>query len=202
MAITSIKTGSSFTNLVKYNDFLAGNPAFSPSSYESIASATGTGSSNTIIFSSIPSTYASLQIRINGKSTYNQNSSAAIIVRANGSSATDYSYHFVQGYGTGVQAGGYASQTEMWLGAALNDGAGVSSMMGVTIIDVHDYASTTKNKTFRSFSGEDRNTTSSAVYLFSGAWLSTSAITSLSVIVNDGSWNTSSTVSLYGIKGA
>jgi hypothetical protein len=30
MAITSIKTGSSFTNLIKYNDFLGPNPAFIP----------------------------------------------------------------------------------------------------------------------------------------------------------------------------
>ena len=30
MAITSIKTGSSFTNLQKYNDFLGPNPAFIP----------------------------------------------------------------------------------------------------------------------------------------------------------------------------
>jgi len=64
MAITSIKTGSSFTNLVKYNDFLGPNSAYIPTSYESIASATGTGSSNTITLSSIPSTYKHLQLRI------------------------------------------------------------------------------------------------------------------------------------------
>ena len=49
MAITSIKTGSSFTNLIKYNDFLAGNTAYNPippNSYESIATVTvGSGGS-------------------------------------------------------------------------------------------------------------------------------------------------------------
>ena len=63
MAVTSVKTGSSFTNLTKYNDFLGPNSAYIPTSFDSIASATGTGSSGTITFSSIPQTYKHLQIR-------------------------------------------------------------------------------------------------------------------------------------------
>ena len=93
MAITSIKTGSSFTNLVKYNDFLGANSAYIPSSYESIASATGTGSSKTITFSSIPSTYASLQIRINGFTSSSDNWN----IRINGDSGTNYTTHYIVG---------------------------------------------------------------------------------------------------------
>ena len=171
------------------------------SSFESIASATGTGSSGTITFSSIPATYASLQIRINGKGAANYNGSEFVLVTANSDTGSNYAYHALSGYGTGTQAYGYASQTSMALGDILQSGTSITSMQSGIIIDVHDYASTSKYKTFRSFSGSDRNGGGSAT-LFSGLWMSTSAINSISLVNNTANWTTSTTISLYGIKGA
>jgi hypothetical protein len=70
------------------------------------------------------------------------------------------------------------------------------------IIDIHDYASTTKNKTVRSFFGHDRNGAGS-VYLYSGLWMNTGAITSLSLGQANfsGTFDTGTVASLYGIKG-
>jgi len=195
MAITSIKTGSSFTNLVKYNDFLAGNPSFIPSSYESIASATGTGSSNTITFSSIPSTYSHLQLRILGRSA-GAGAASSITVYANNDTASNYARHRLSGDGATVTATGVANTTTQ-LGRVTAASA-AANIMGVIIIDIHDYASTTKNKTFRSFSGQDQNG-SGDLWLTSGLWLSTSAINRIDLIAS-GNWTTQSTLALYGIK--
>jgi hypothetical protein len=71
----------------------------------------------------------------------------------------------------------------------------------VAIIDIHDYASTTRNKTVRSFEGSDNNGTGD-VTLVSGLWLNTAAVTSATVSVLGGiNYAAGTTISLYGIKG-
>ena len=197
MAITSIKTGSSFTNLVKYNDFLGPNSAYIPTSYESIASATGTGSSGTITFSSIPSTYASLQIRMIANDGGDNN----IGIRFNSDTSTINTMHILTGDGSTAAASGQININRITnIGWAAN----TTNVMGASIIDIHDYASTTKNKTVRSFTGRDSNSgdTTSFVRLSSGVWLSTAAITSIQLLDLGGNFTTSSTFALYGIKGA
>ena len=174
---------------------LSSGVAASTSSYESIASATGTGSSDTITFSSIPSTYTHLQIRTNA----GDGAGNIINMRFNSDSGSNYSFHWLRGNGTAATAGGSATQTEIsYSGYA----RGISSIMGVSITDIIDYASTSKYKTARTFFGYDLNG-SGAVHLSSGLWQSTSAITSISLINNGGaSFSTASTFALYGIKGA
>jgi len=211
LAITSIKTGSSFTNLQKYNDFLGPNSAYIPSNFESIATATGTGSSGTVTFSSIPSTYVALQLRIMTKdtSTNNGNSSSPYL-RLNGDTGSNYTLHYVLGDGSTTYVTGEDAATNAGSGVLLNlqpgSGTSVTNTHGVAIIDLHDYASTTRNKTVRVFSGTDNNAASdfrSFANLTSGAYLSTSAINSIT-IYNSGSrlFTTTSVFSLYGIKGA
>jgi hypothetical protein len=79
-----------------------------------------------------------------------------------------------------------------------------SGIFGVSIIDIHDYASTTRNKTFRFLTGNDRNG-AGILALFSGLWMSTSAITSLTFVPNNiggaQTFISGTTFSLYGIKG-
>ena len=204
MAITSIKTGSSFTNLQKYDSFLAGNSAYIPTSFESIATATGTGSSGTITFSSIPSTYKHLQIRVFAKTTTNAYYDN-LGLRCNGSStASDYNYsHYLQGDGATVTSGAFTSVTYGYPGLVTGSGTGTTSTNGAIIIDILDYANTSKNKTIRSFSGLNTNTSSfESIILSSCVYYSTSAISSLSLIATSGdNFTTTTTVALYGIKG-
>jgi hypothetical protein len=201
MAITSIKTGSSFTNLVKYNDFLAGNPAFSPSSYESIASATGTGSSGTITFSSIPSTYKHLQIRYTAKIASGGGTDIVpIILRFNGNTSAVYRSHYLTGNGTTASASADGSaQTGGYI--LISDSGTASNIQGVGIVDVIDYASSTKNKTVRVFQGMDKNASGGVVRLSSTGFYDTTAISSIDFITLSGSFNTTTEFALYGIKG-
>ena len=82
--------------------FSTGAPPVAPSSYESIATATGTGSSATITFSSIPSTYEHLQIRFTGKGTGSAEVDTSI--RFNSDTGSNYAWHQVYGYGTSAAA--------------------------------------------------------------------------------------------------
>jgi hypothetical protein len=164
-----------------------------PSSYESIATATGTGSSGTITFSSIPSTYQHLQLRC----IFLSGGDGNVRMAFNGTtgSSTDYSYHQLRGNGTSATSGGnYDSFRIEPVGFEPSTGVGCS------IIDIHDYANTSKNKTSRHFVGYDTNGTGS-IYLSSGLWRSTNAITSITFTAGSGSnFSTSTQISLYGVK--
>ena len=172
-------------------------------SFESIASATGTGSSNTITFSSIPGTYQHLQIRAILKNTHPGDFESILEIRANSDSGSNYSRHRLAGDGASVVAAGAATQSIMsFMSYYPHDGKGGTGTMGALILDIQDYASTSRFKTFRCFGGYDANGTGQ-VALTSGLWQSTSAITSLT-FTNDGAYNWKNTTqfALYGIKGA
>jgi len=204
MAITSIKTGSSFTNLVKYNDFLGPNAAFIPSSYESIASATGTGSSGVITFSSIPSTYTHLQIRGLARSTITSSGlPIAVLLTINGNSTTtNYITHELRGTGSAAAASSTTGVAGVYLNSCVARDGATSGLEGVSIIDIHDYASTTKNKTIRAFTGYDSNDTNGRINLQSGLFINTGAITSITLTAEANNWTTNTVFALYGIKGA
>lgn len=173
-------------------------------SFESIATATGTGSSNTITFSSIPATYQHLQIRFIAKSSTTTSVNESVLLRINGDSATNYVEHYLFGGGTSATAGGAVTRSSVSIyNGAMRSNATYVDMMGVGIIDIHDYVSSTKNKTVRYFCGNDVNAAASVgPALGSGLWLSTSAVTSVSLVTSSGNWTTTSQFALYGIKGA
>jgi len=178
--------------------FLGTGVAVSASSYESIATATGTGSSGTITFSSIPSTYSHLQVRILGRSDAAFVTQTAVLT-VNNDTGANYAYHSLSGDGTSVSVGGTASSSNIPRIFSVANNA-TASIMSVGIIDIHDYASTTKNKTVRIWTGDDRNG-SGRTALSSGLWINTSAINRVDITTQVGNWTTASTFALYGIKG-
>jgi len=172
----------------------SGGAAASTSSYESIASATGTGSSGTITFSSIPTTYQHLQLRFLG---FSATAGFTVTMTVNGAGGTNYATHLLYGNGSSASASGAANTAAVKVSQEV---VGTESSNGTAgIIDIHDYASTTKNKTFRIFSGMDKNG-NGEIDLMSGVYKSTTAITSISLIIG-GNWTTTSTFALYGIRG-
>ena len=106
--------------------------------FESIASASGTGSSATITFSSIPSTYQHLQIRCLLKSTGTSVALSGGDLTFNGNT-TNYLCHTLSGNGTTVTAAANTGLSAIALDNAVpQNGSGLSNMMGVMIIDIHD----------------------------------------------------------------
>jgi hypothetical protein len=179
---------------------LAGNPPFTPSSFESIATATGTGSSATITFSSIPSTYKHLQIRVIGRTPDALTTSTAFM-RFNSDTGTNYAAHWLYGDGSSASATGSATRSNVWVQLYYPGSSYNSNIHATSIIDIHDYASTTKNKTVRTFNGVDVNASGGYVNLVSGLWMNTNAVSSITIDFNGQNISTTSVFSLYGIKG-
>ena len=170
--------------------------------FESIATATVSTATGTITFNSIPSTYQHIQLRFIAR-TANATTDSSGYLRINGDAATNYSWHWLYGTGASVAVSKGATQDKIQIAANYPGSSYSTNIYGVGIIDIHDYASTTKNKTVRIFNGVENNsgTTSSKVNLVSGARFNTAAITSISLTgFND--FATGSTFALYGIKGA
>lgn len=178
---------------------ITGSGGASLSSYESIASATGTGTSSAnIVFSSIPATYTHLQIRAINRDTLGGTGTSLFYVRFNGDTGSNYVRHRLWGNGTSASSSGAVSQSFIEIfGSSFYSG---STNVGASIIDVLDYASTTKNKTTRNFSGNDNNG-SGFVNISSGLWLNTAAITSITLVPEQG-FGTATQFALYGIKAA
>lgn len=171
-------------------------------SFESIATVTGTGSSTSLTFNSIPSTYKHLQIRGISRNT-GGSASYAVYLTFNGSSS-GYSWHYLKGNGSAASASGAASEVNINLQNADAGGTSTASVVGAQLIDIHDYASTSKYKTVRAITGTDANTASTnfAISLGSGLWQSTSAISSITITNGYDFFSTNTTFALYGIKGA
>ena len=173
------------------------------SSYESIATTTvGSGGSATITFSSIPATFTHLQSRGIGRSDAASGLSW-MYIRFNGDSGTNYASHYLQGNGTAASAGaitGSGSNTEQRLGDFPRADA-TSGIFGVGIVDILDYTNTNKYKTTRFLGGVDKNG-SGVIDLYSSLWLSTSAVTSITLTPQANNWVQYSSFALYGIKGA
>lgn len=175
----------------------------SNAAFDSIATASGTGSSGVITFSSIPSTYKHLQLRILARTNEVATGGALMLLQFNGVSTTSYAQHEIRGANGGsLTAARYANQSQIETAWYVRDSE-LTNDYGVGIIDILDYASTAKYKTVRVYSGYEANTGGSRMTLSSGLFMSTSAISSLTLNGSAGSnsFLTGSKFALYGIKG-
>jgi len=156
-----------------------------------------TGTQASITWTSIPQTYTDLKIicsiRTNGSGSW-QN----IYVRFNGSS-TDYYNRYLQGngssLGTGTAGGGMIGD--------LIQNSQQASTFAIAETYIPQY---TTSSNYQPFSGEgivDINTSTSFQQINSNNWAQNAAITSITVIPNNGdSWVQYSTFYLYGITNA
>jgi hypothetical protein len=163
--------------------------------FYSIATATvDSGGASSITFSSIPQTYSHLQIR--GIGFYNYRAG----IQFNGDTGSNYAFHLVGGTGSSTYAVGSANvngSSATW-GNFPNQ---VSGIPGAFVIDILDYTNTSKTKTTRALSGNDRNGAGD-IWLASVLWNSTSAISSITLYSDEGGYPFAqySTFALYGIK--
>jgi hypothetical protein len=197
MAITSVKTGSNFTNLQKYDSFLGPNPANGNSATWLIQRTTvGSGGSSPITFSSIPSTYTHLQLRIISRLSTTTTGGR---ITFNSDTATNYSRHYLEGTGSAATSGTNSSVAfiDVVDSTISSDSANI---FGVNVIDILDYANTNKYKTIRNLAGVDTNG-AGYVDLYSGSWRSTSAISTITITPQAGNFTQYSSFALYGIKG-
>jgi len=159
----------------------------------------GATATASITFSNIPATYSHLQIR--GIARTNAASTADYPqIRFNSDSGSNYAHHLL--YGDGSAAGAAATTSTNIISASYITGANsTASMFGAFVIDVLDYANTNKYKTMRALGGADQNGSGQLRY-YSGLWMSTSAINSMTITALTGSFVQYSQFALYGVKSA
>ena len=200
MSITRASASSLIQGQPKSKNVLAGNSAILPGSYESIATVTvGASGAATVSFSSIPSTFKHLQIRGIGRSTDGGGADVTGRLQFNSDTAANYSTHRLYGYGSSAGADGTANASQISFASILADG-NLASCFSVSVCDILDYADTNKYKTTRSLTGGEYNS-GGMMFVNSGSWRSTSAVTSIVLFPSSGSWKQYSSFALYGIRG-
>jgi uncharacterized protein YaiE (UPF0345 family) len=169
--------------------------------FELISTTVLTGNAATVTFSLTAQQqvdYKHLQLRIAGRTDRASGYDGGKI-RFNGGTSTDYTYHHLGGNGTNVASYGDASSTYFYLPIGTMEAASSgANKYGAVICDITDAFSTTKNKTMRVLGG---SLTVTNIYLSSGLWVDTSAISSIAISPDVGTnYVSGSRFSLYGVR--
>ena len=175
----------------------------STNSFESIQTVTvGSGGQSSISFTSIPQTYKHLQIRSIAR-TANAAKSEDIVAQFNSDTGANYVQHLL--VGNGSTAASYSATGQNYIkGVTYGTGTTASAnIFGAGVLDILDYTNTNKNSTIRSLAAMDLNEASTFAQMqyWSGLWLNTAAITSITMKCASGA-NISeySSFALYGVK--
>lgn len=167
---------------------------------ESIATVSvGSGGASSIEFTSIPGTYQHLQIRVIARGS-TSGTNPDFYTQLNGDTANNYTWHVLTGNGSSASANGGGTGNAFLFTGVMAGASASTNVFSGTVIDILDYGSTSKNKTVRVFTGLDNNG-SGLVGIESGAWLSTSAVTSLKLLLSGANtFSQHSTAALYGLR--
>lgn len=170
--------------------------------FDHLASAvlSATASSITFDVSSYATDYKHLQIR--GLLQGAHNGSGYMNVRFNGASSP-YRSHFFGSNGPDIFSFDPTTAGNMQIGTMYGNNNSNTTEFTATMIDILDPFSSSKNKTVKGLNAYIRNSsnTDREISFSSGAWFSTSAVTSITLSSSSGNLNTNTSLYLYGIKG-
>lgn len=206
----AIRFGVSSTvdnRLPKYSNFWDGTAVYDPytpsSSYDALASYTvPSGGVSSITFAGLPTggQYSHLQIRWIAK-TDRTETDDVVLMQFNSDTGSNYSWHWLRGNGSAALGSASTSTSNIAVQYGASGDSGATDTFGIVVMDILDYGSTSKYKTTRSLQGFDLNG-SGWIYLQSGNWQSTSAITSITLDQQYGSnFKQYSQFSIYGVRG-
>jgi len=156
--------------------------------YALIASNTVGTATNTLTFSSIPSTYTDLVI----VADYINTAATNLLGRFNSDTASNYSQTYLEGNGTSATSGRGSNTTFLNLGFSFASGSRTNA-----IIQIMDYANITTFKTVVNRQNQASNYLSATA----NVWRATpAAISSVTIFTNGGNFDAGSTFKLYGIQ--
>jgi len=174
------------------------------SGYDSLATVTApSGGLASITFAGIPTGYKHLQIRASVRSDRVSSDGDFYSLRFNGDSGANYILgHQLLGNGTSATSyfnGASGNQIYIERIPSLNS---TSNVFGGMVLDILDYQNSNKNKTTRAIAAFDNNSASPVgqIHFASGAWMNTSAITSITLYATLGNMVQYSQIALYGIR--
>ena len=164
--------------------------------FELIASSTvGSGGASSIDFTSIPSTYTDLILKISVRSS-TAASYVALKVRYNGS-ASSYTAKQIYGNGSSATSNNY---TDGWVGF-MDAASSTANTFSSTEVYIPNYYTANYKSSSVDFAQEDNATTAIAGML-ARLWSDTAGITSIAITPESGNFVQYSTAYLYGVKNA
>lgn len=150
--------------------------------YTALAAITITSSSSGVAFSNIPATYRDLLLIISGTASI----ATGITIRHNGDT-NNANYNSVNMAGDGsTRYSGTAANSNM---------ISLYTQQSMGIIQMVDYSATDKHKIALARSDSAPN----ELYALARRWANTAAINSISVGLTGGSFNSGTTLNLYGV---
>jgi hypothetical protein len=172
-------------------------------SYESIATVNlSSAGASSISFTSIPSTYQHLQLRLLLRGDSSAGFGNAVLMRFNGSSTGIYAYHTIQTIDASTVYADYDFNRTNIVAMRMPSSFFASNIFAGGVIDILDYANTNKFKTTRTLGSFDSNGGTCTVNLSSGLWRSTAAINEITFTDDSAAgFSRYSHAALYGIKG-
>jgi hypothetical protein len=157
-------------------------------SYDLIASTALTSAASSVTFSSIDQTYEDIFLTASIVPSANAN----VILRINGVTSASYQYIQLLGIGTTSRGAKFESQTSSGI---LFDGVS-SGTRSTAEVYFGEYSKTNKKKSYVSKASSTIPGYVMAVHNFA----STTAITSISLIMASGNFNSGTQLSLYGVR--
>jgi hypothetical protein len=174
----------------------------STGSYEFIATATASGSSVTVTFSSIPQTYKHLELRYVGRNSRTAQEDGYLGIKFNSTYPilVQSMYNFTNNNPSELSFGPVTGNNNGYQLAATGGSTNAASM-GTGVINIPDYTNTAKLKMARVMSAAVTGTGGSFMSHTTITWNITSAITSIDIYgVDTSNIAANSKFSLYGLK--
>jgi hypothetical protein len=176
--------------------------------FELIASSTvGSGGAANIEFTSIPSTFTDLCVKISSRSDRNVFNFTLVKVQFN-SSTSGYTYINLTGDGSGVSSTNTGNSGEGSTGIIVPAQSQINNTLS-TFGSVEIYIPNYAGSSYKSLSGDgasERDATAAGIGFAAGLWSNTAAITSITLIPQIGGTTFNflqySTAYLYGVKNA
>lgn len=164
--------------------------------YVPIATQTLGSSSSLVTFSSIPSTYTDLKLVMSLTATGVYLNTNLVFNTDNGSTGTSYSYTWLSGNGTALNAGANNNQSYMTIGSINNSTS--TTIPNICVVDIFSYANTSIYKTVTSLNALDKSGSGDSS-TFLNTWRSTAAVNTVKILPGGNSFATGSTFTLWGI---
>jgi hypothetical protein len=159
-----------------------------PSTYEPIATTTLSSATNTVNFTSIPSTYTDLVLVCNIKGT---GTGTAINLQFNSDTGSNYSTTFLAGISSSPATAKTTNAANISTAYAT---ANYNGVWGQMVMQIQNYKNTTTFKSVLIRSGQGNGETVANI----GLWRNTNAITTINLPSVD-NYDIGSTFTLYGI---
>jgi hypothetical protein len=213
VTVSGLTEGTSYTFTVTAGNSTGTSPASSASNsitpvsplsggYDSLATTVLSSATSTITFAGIPTGYKHLQLRVTARSDHPTYAGVDGVIRFNDDSSSNYSWHYLLGYGTAVQASNSTGTTSIVPGIMASASGSGANIQAASIIDILDYANVNKFKTTRSLVALEANQTSGRdLRISSGSWRNTNAINSITITTSPSqNFLQHSKFALYGVK--